>query len=110
MNRKVVIVMYHYVRDLSRSRFPAIKGLSLDRFRRQLDHIQSHYTPVSIENLLDALQSEEAELPPNPILLTFDDGYNDHFSNVFPLLDERGIQGCFPSGSGDPRAQAIGCQ
>jgi len=34
--------------------------------------------------------------------LTFDDGYSDHFANVFPLLDERGIQGCF-----FPPAQAV---
>ena len=39
MNQFVTIVMYHYVRDLERSRFPAIKGLSLDRFWRQLRYI-----------------------------------------------------------------------
>ena len=87
--------MYHYVRDLERSRFPAIKGLSLGRFRRQLDYIQSQYTPVSIEQVLGALGSAGKDLPPNPILLTFDDGYADHFLNVFPLLDALGIQGCF---------------
>src|ERR1019366_8917529 len=94
MNRRVTIVMYHYIRDLKRSRFPAIKGLSVDRFCRQLEYIQAHYTPISVEKLLGALESEE-DLPPNPILLTFDDGYSDHFANVFPLLDARGIQGCF---------------
>jgi peptidoglycan/xylan/chitin deacetylase (PgdA/CDA1 family) len=94
MNRLVTVVMYHYVRDLQRSRFPAIKGLSLDRFQRQLDHIQAHYTPIRVEDLIDAVHSS-AELPPNAILLTFDDGYTDHFTNVFPLLDARGMQGCF---------------
>jgi peptidoglycan/xylan/chitin deacetylase (PgdA/CDA1 family) len=95
MNRTVTIVMYHYVRDLERSRFPAIKGLSIDRFRKQLDYIQSHFTFVTIENLMEAMANPGMELPPNPILLTFDDGYSDHFSNVFPLLDARGVQGCF---------------
>lgn len=102
MNRKVTIVMYHYVRDLERSRFPAIKGLSIERFRHQLDHIQAHYTPITVEMLLEALRSAEQSLPPNPVLLTFDDGYNDHFANVFPMLDALGIQGCF-----FPPAQAI---
>ena len=94
--------MYHYVRDLERSRFPAIKGLSLRRFRRQLEYIQSHYVPISIEQLVAALGTAGEDLPPNPILLTFDDGYSDHFVNVFPLLDALGIQGCF-----FPPAQAI---
>ncbi len=93
--RKVTIVMYHYVRELGRSRFPEIKGLSLERFSRQLDHIQANYTPVTVEMILDALKSPEQSLPPNALLLTFDDGYSDHFTNVFPLLDARGIQGCF---------------
>jgi peptidoglycan/xylan/chitin deacetylase (PgdA/CDA1 family) len=102
MSRPVTIVMYHYVRDLERSRFPAIKGLSLERFRRQLDHIQSHYTPIAAEDLSEALASPPKDLPPNPVLLTFDDGYSDHFENVFPMLDARGIRGCF-----FPPAQAV---
>src|SRR5579864_5927681 len=95
LKRPLTVVMYHYVRDLERSRFPAIKGLSVERFCRQLDYIQARYTPITIENLLGSLGSQGENLPPNPILLTFDDGYSDHFANVFPLLDARGIQGCF---------------
>jgi peptidoglycan/xylan/chitin deacetylase (PgdA/CDA1 family) len=102
MNRTVTIVMYHYVRDLANSRFPAIKGLTVDRFRRQLDHIQANYNPITVEDLLNAMSSPHKYLPPNPILLTFDDGYSDHFLNVFPLLEERGIKGCF-----FPPAQAV---
>jgi peptidoglycan/xylan/chitin deacetylase (PgdA/CDA1 family) len=102
MNRTVTIVMYHYVRDLARTRFPAIKGLSTDRFRTQLDHIESHYTPIAVEDLLEALSQPQSALPPNSILLTFDDGYSDHFLNVFPLLEKRGIKGCF-----FPPAQAV---
>jgi peptidoglycan/xylan/chitin deacetylase (PgdA/CDA1 family) len=87
--------MYHYVRDLEHSRFPGIKGLSVERFCRQLDYIQTRYTPIAVEDLLEALSSPQKDLPPNPILLTFDDGYSDHFANVFPLLDARGIYACF---------------
>jgi peptidoglycan/xylan/chitin deacetylase (PgdA/CDA1 family) len=102
MSRPVTIVMYHYVRDLKRSRFPAIKGLSVERFCRQLDYIQANYTPISVENLLESLGPGGEYLPPNPILLTFDDAYSDHFTNAFPHLDARGIQGCF-----FPPAQAV---
>ncbi len=102
MTRKVTIVMYHYVRDLRHSRFPAIKGLSVDRFCRQLDYIQAHYTPIAAEDLIRALSPAREALPKNAILLTFDDGYSDHFANVFPQLDARGIQACF-----FPPAQAV---
>jgi peptidoglycan/xylan/chitin deacetylase (PgdA/CDA1 family) len=102
MNRTVTIVMYHYVRDLERSRFPAIKGLSLDRFARQLDHIQANFTPIGVDDVIEALARPDLELPAHSILLTFDDGYSDHFSNVFPMLDARGMRGCF-----FPSAQSV---
>jgi peptidoglycan/xylan/chitin deacetylase (PgdA/CDA1 family) len=94
--------MYHYVRDLESSGFPAIKGLSLERFRRQLDYLQSNYTPIAAEDLLETLASSAKDLPLNPVLLTFDDGYSDHFANVYPILEARGIRGCF-----FPSAQAV---
>jgi len=81
--------MYHYVRDLARSRFPEIKGLSLERFRRQLDYIQSHFSPIALDDVFEAASDPKKDLPPNSILLTFDDGYSDHFLNVFPFLDAR---------------------
>jgi peptidoglycan/xylan/chitin deacetylase (PgdA/CDA1 family) len=93
--------MYHYVRELEHSRFPQINGLSIARFIRQLDYIQAHYTPITVD-ALRACQSGERDLPSNALLLTFDDGYVDHFTNVFPLLEARGIQGCF-----FPPAEAI---
>lgn len=94
MSRKVTIIMYHYVRDLSRSRYPQIKGLSAGDFRRQIEHVQKHYNVIGADRLIQAVR-EDATLPPEAALLTFDDGYLDHFTNVFPLLDEKGLPGCF---------------
>lgn len=90
----LTIVMYHYVRDLARSRYPAIKGRTLDQFRAQLDHIAAHYEVVTAEAVIAATRGE-TDLPDNAAWLTFDDGYADHYANVFPLLDARGWQGSF---------------
>jgi len=94
MSRELTIIMYHYVRALSRSRYPQIKGLPTDDFRRQIEYVQEHYTVIGADRLLQAV-TEGAPLPPNAALLTFDDGYLDHFTNVFPLLDAKGLPGCF---------------
>jgi peptidoglycan/xylan/chitin deacetylase (PgdA/CDA1 family) len=93
--RTITIVTYHFVRDLKRSRFPEIKGLPLHLFREQLEYIKRHYRPIGMEELLAALKDREYPLASNALLLTFDDGYIDHFLNVFPILNEAGIQGCF---------------
>lgn len=86
--------MYHYVRDLERSRYPDIKGRSLEEFKGQLDYIGDHFTVVTTEDVTAAIKGEH-RLPNNAAWLTFDDGYIDHFINVFPLLHDRGWQGAF---------------
>lgn len=90
----LTIIMYHYVRPLGRSAFPGIKGLDLDLFDQQLDYLARHYVPVSMDAVIDALDGR-GELPPKAVLLTFDDGYLDHYTYVFPRLAARGLSGAF---------------
>jgi len=89
----VTIVMYHYVRDLERTRYPHIKGLRLDAFRQQLSYMQRLYYFITLQDLLAALEGHP--LPPNPAVLTFDDGFADHFQSVFPILYRHNIEGWF---------------
>lgn len=93
-NRKLTVVTYHYIRNLEKSRYPEIKGLNINSFRKQLLYFNKHYSFISIPELVDAIESG-TPLPENSILLTFNDNYLDHFTNVFPILDEMNIPGCF---------------
>lgn len=95
MGGSVTVVMYHYVRELEHSRFPEIKGRTVDQFNGQLEYMEKHYTFVTVEELIAHLDGGGGRLPRNAAILTFDDGYIDHFTNVFPILDQKGIQGCF---------------
>ena len=93
MNRtELTIVMYHYVRDLARTRYPAIKGRDLSSFRRQLDYIARHHSVVRAEEVVAAISKREP-LPDNAAWLTFDDGYIDHYSVVFPLFARTRLAG-----------------
>jgi peptidoglycan/xylan/chitin deacetylase (PgdA/CDA1 family) len=90
----ITIITYHYVRDLKRSRYPEIKGLDAAAFREQVRYVKAHYNVVSGEQLIAAVGGGEP-LPPKAALLTFDDGYIDHYTEVFPALDREGLPGCF---------------
>lgn len=90
----VSILMYHYVRDLKKSRFPRIKGLDTNLFEEQIKYILKYYRVITMQDLLDAIENRK-ETPRNSLLLTFDDGYKDHFDFVFPILKNFGIQGSF---------------
>lgn len=86
--------MYHYVRDLKNSRYPQIKGLDRDLFIEQVEYLMRYYNFVTMEQVI-AANRDAFQLPEKAILLTFDDGYLDHFNVVYPILKNRGIQGSF---------------
>jgi len=86
--------MYHYVREIKNSAFPEIKGLETKAFREQILYLKKHYQFVTTEEVIESVYNYK-KLPSNAVLLTFDDGYVDHFTNVFPILMEFGIQGSF---------------
>ena len=92
---KLSIIMYHYVRPIRDSKYPKIKGLELEKFKRQLDYLEDNFQMIRAEDLVQFATSDEGELPSNGCLLTFDDGYKDHIDYVAPELIRRGIQGSF---------------
>lgn len=94
MNSKVTIIMYHYVRYLKQSRYPQIKGLDVTLFREQIGYLKKHYHFITMEMLIDSIDNKKS-LPKKSILLTFDDAYLDHFTQVFPILIKNNIQGSF---------------
>ena len=90
---KIYIIMYHYVRNLQSSRYPEIKGLDLELFRQQIAFMKDKFNFISMEDLLEVNAGKE--LKNDSVLLTFDDGYIDHYTNVFPILEANGINGFF---------------
>lgn len=93
-NNKVTIIMYHYVREIEKSRYPNIKGLEARNFKEQIIYLKKHYNFITMEQFIDSIDLK-ITLPPKSVLLTFDDGYIDHFTQVFPILVEQNIQGSF---------------
>lgn len=91
---RLTTVMYHYVRPLAESAFPRLKALELNDFLWQLDYLQKNYTILSVDEF-SAVLNTQMPLPERACLLTFDDGYSDHYRYVFPHLVARGLGGLF---------------
>lgn len=90
----LTIVVYHYVRDVSRTRYRGLKALSVTDFEGQLDYITKYYSVCATRDVIAAVRGN-GQLPPNACLLTFDDGFLDHFTVVFPRLMDRGLVASF---------------
>jgi peptidoglycan/xylan/chitin deacetylase (PgdA/CDA1 family) len=50
------------------------------------------YTTITIDMLLKAI-GEGTELPPRPMLITFDDGHLDNYTTAFPIMQKYGFTG-----------------
>lgn len=84
----VPILMYHHIEINPRPNDTIYAALyvSPSQLEQQLSYFSTHnYHTITLDELSDAL-SGKISLPPNPIILTFDDGYRSFYDNAFPLL------------------------
>ena len=86
--------MYHYVREIKKSKFQNLKGLEFKDFKKQINFFIKHFNIISHNDLVEILQTKKIPKKKS-ILLTFDDGYIDHWKYVFPYLREKRITGNF---------------
>jgi peptidoglycan/xylan/chitin deacetylase (PgdA/CDA1 family) len=63
------------------------------QFRAELDLVSRHFSVIGLDQLLAARAG--GSLPPNPALITFDDGYKSNHDLVLPVLRQRGLPAVF---------------
>ncbi len=107
---RVPILMYHYLSSPPPNADMYRRDLSVSPadFEAQLAYLKAEgYTGISLQNLTCYLAGY-GQLPPMPIVITFDDGYADNYTNAFPLLKQYGFRATFsvvtdPLDFADPR-------
>lgn len=92
----VPILMYHHVSPIApEDEFEARLTVLTPSFEEQLSYLKcAGYTGITVGQLVDAMDGA-APLPSRPVILTFDDGYSDAYTEVFPLLRRYGFPGSF---------------
>lgn len=91
---KLTVVMYHYVRDFDNTECKNIKGLDVKKFIEQLDYLESRTRIIGVDDLIEMKETGKT-FKENISILTFDDGYKEHYEVVYPILKERNIKGAF---------------
>ncbi len=88
INIQVPILTYHYVANNPNIKDKARDNLSVppDKFEAQMDYLAKNgYTPISLDTLY-GIYNGQASVAGKPVVLTFDDGYIDFYTNAFPIL------------------------
>ncbi len=94
---RVPILMYHHISEPPPGADSIRRDLSVSprEFEAQLRYLkEAGYQSISLYDLLYHL-TLGWPLPEKPIILTFDDGYKDAFTNAFPLLKRYGFTATF---------------
>ena len=94
-NNNIYIVTYHYVREIKKSKFPNINGLEFKEFKKQINYFIKNFNILNNDQFCEVLINKNKISKKKSVLLTFDDGYYDHYKYVFPYLNEKKISGIF---------------
>ena len=91
-NGGVPIVMYHSVVDiLAASESDGLK-ITKDNFAAQMKYLKDNdFRTLTMDEINDFLKNNKP-IPKKSVALTFDDGYEDNYSNVYPLLKNYGFK------------------
>ena len=85
-DRTLCVLMYHKVNDLEGNSVTVPVG----QFEEQMAQLgELGYTAVSLDAVLDHYVDRKP-LPPQAVLITFDDGYRDNLENAVPILQRYG--------------------
>jgi peptidoglycan/xylan/chitin deacetylase (PgdA/CDA1 family) len=70
-----------------------VVDVSLEEFERQVTCLKRHFNIIGIDELCAFVRG--TPLPPNPVAITFDDGYLDSFVHALPILSRHQCKAIF---------------
>ncbi|MCR5833608.1 MAG: polysaccharide deacetylase family protein [Selenomonadaceae bacterium] len=85
------ILEYHQVTGEEFNDGSEVYNVPPKEFSAQLDYLQAEgYTTITLQDFMRAVHGK-TELPDKPIVLTFDDGYENNYTEMLPILEEHGM-------------------
>ena len=88
---KIPILMYHSISDDDPNNNLLVPP---SMFEEQMAWLEANeFTAMDLDEALDSM--ETGKVPKRPVVITFDDGYSDNYTNAFPSLKNHGLKATF---------------
>ena len=88
---RIPILMYHSISNDDPNNTLMIP---INMFKEQIEWLNTNgFTAMTMDELLEAM--ETGRVPKRPVVITFDDGYADNYTNAFPILKDNNMKGTF---------------
>ena len=85
------ILEYHMVTKNPTRLDAEVYNVPPEEFSAQLDYLQKNgYTTMTLQDFMRAKHGK-SQLPAKPIVLTFDDGYENLYGEMLPILEAHGM-------------------
>jgi len=91
----IISSTYHFIRNNNDQKYRNIKFFSTNLFEEQLNFFIKKFNIIDSNSLLEILSQKKNKSKKPFMLLTFDDGYIDHYKYVYPLLLKKRLKGFF---------------
>jgi len=89
--KPLIILAYHRIYDMKDEiNFPfdpELVSATPEDFKLQIQHLSKYFNPITFEDLID-YHNGNRKLPKDPVIITFDDGHTDNYTNAYPILKD----------------------
>lgn len=90
----LTVLTYHRIADPTGNPFDdGVVDATPAAFDRQVQHLAARFSLIGTDEL--CAFAAGGPLPPNPLAITFDDGYRDNFDHALPILRRHGARAIF---------------
>lgn len=91
---RIPIVMYHYIEYVDRTKDPGRANLATppNYLEREVNSLKQTGHTFLFAKDLPNIVSHIQNIPPKPVVLTFDDGYEDFYWNALPILKKYNVK------------------
>lgn len=92
LEKQILIIVYHRVAP-SKPVWSPVDCVNLSLFEKQVLYLKRRYKLIRLGELRELLRKRS--IPRRIAILTFDDGYKDHYKYVYPILKRYSIPATF---------------
>jgi peptidoglycan/xylan/chitin deacetylase (PgdA/CDA1 family) len=84
----IPVLMFHSITDVKGNELQ----ISKERFREEMQYLKDKgYTSLTLTELYNFFENNKP-VPQKSVVITFDDGYVDNYTNAYPILKEFGFK------------------
>lgn len=85
-SNQAIFLIYHHLDEKE-----SFVTITPDKFNQHLQALKnSHYNVIPIEDYICFMEHRKS-IPPNAVVITFDDGYRSFYEKAYPILKKQGV-------------------